>query len=84
MTVHSQMREEIRRLRESNSDLLEALREIPDPEDEGFCPYCGERLELAKELITYKDKTVGERHFFKHTTCWYAKAQAAIRKAEGK
>lgn len=66
-------------------DLLDALSEVPDPEDEGYCEYCGRRLELAKERITYKDKTVGERHFFQHTTCWYAKAQAAIRKAkEGK
>ena len=61
---------------EAFDDVLSALKDVPDPHNEGFCDSCSttRQLPLKKE---------GGRYFFQHDdSCWYGKIQAIVAKAE--
>lgn len=59
---------------EAVRELVEAGRQVPDPEEDGFCDAgCG-RLELFRQETPWiADK-------FKHTKCWFARLEAALAK----
>ena len=53
-------------------ELLKMAKEVPDPENEGYCESCGYRLELIK---------IGDAYKWQHLPCcWYRQLQAALAK----
>ena len=71
---------EIQRLTAERDLLVKALREVPDPEEEGFCKNCSVvgQLPLVKEVV--KDGSGSyDRYMFQHKDCWYAKVREALR-----
>lgn len=63
----------------TNEELLEILREVPDPEDEGYCQYCHGRLELITIQVIKKDGDSYSCCRFKHDErCYYGKIQRAL------
>lgn len=64
------------------SQLIKAAQNVPDPEEEGFCPSCGGgQLKLEGfRVVTGNHSYVAHR--WKHRErCWYWKLQAAIKAA---
>ena len=63
--------------------LYEALKLIPDPEDEGCCYCTPEHLDLIWKKVTYPNGTESLVCHYKHAShCWFTKVQEAIMEAQ--
>lgn len=63
----------------TNEELLEILKEVPDPEDQGYCDHCGKRLKIKRIYVTQKDGSQYPCDRFEHLrTCYYGKIQRAL------
>lgn len=57
-------------------ELRAILKDIPDPEREGYCEECNKRLSLT--TVYRRSNSTGVMYradFFKHETCYYAAIQ---------
>jgi len=63
----------------TNEELLEILKEVPNPEDEGYCEHCYSRLKLKRIYRLGKNGKTYPCDLFEHLeTCYYGKIQRAL------
>lgn len=67
--------------------LFNALIDVPDPADEGFCDSCRtcDQLPIVQDVVTSEDgHSTYKRWYFKHDdSCWFGKVFAAVEACKG-